>query len=199
LLLPNAVKLFFHLPGCFHHRNKKVENKPVGKIDGKSKEDISQHNAKLVKYETLNKHKVQCQVKCWLYGIEMKPAVTSSYLYCSQRVFPLSSLLFERIAQLLSYFVHQVSNALLNFFAFHEPGKNACPEMRTCFFFAKNGVKGHVEIISFQVHQTFVHFDFQRLLLFAQLPDRYVQCLNTANRFAHVSSLHPLPPVLMYE
>jgi hypothetical protein len=36
-------------------------------------------------------------------------------------------------------------------------------------------------------------------LFVVQLPDRYVQCLNTANGFAHVSSLHPLPPVLMYE
>ena len=65
LLFPYAVKLFFHLPGCFHHRNEKVDNKPVGKIDGKGKEDVSQHDAKLVKYETLNKQQDQCQVKRW--------------------------------------------------------------------------------------------------------------------------------------
>jgi hypothetical protein len=94
LLLPDAVKLFFHLPGCFHHRNKKVYNKPVGKIDGEGKEDVSQHGAKLVKYETLNKQQDQCQVKCWAFGIEMKPAVTSSYLYCSQRVFPFIAITF---------------------------------------------------------------------------------------------------------
>jgi hypothetical protein len=53
LLFPDAVELFFHLPGCFHYRNEKVDNEPVGKIDGEGNEHVSQHGAKLVKYQTL--------------------------------------------------------------------------------------------------------------------------------------------------
>ena len=94
LLFPDAVKLFFHLPGCFHHRNEKVDNKPVGKIDGEGNEEISQHGAKLVKYEMLNKQQDQCQVKCWAVGIEMKPAVLLSYLYCSKRVRSFTGITF---------------------------------------------------------------------------------------------------------
>ena len=63
LLFPYTVKLFFYLPGCFHHRNEKIDNKPVGKIDGEGNEDVSQHAAKLVKYETLNKLKDYYQAK----------------------------------------------------------------------------------------------------------------------------------------
>ena len=111
----------------------------------------------------------------------------------------LPTLLFKSISQLISYFVHEIADALLHFFTFHEPGENACPEMGMCFLFTKHGVECHVKVISFQVHQAFIHFDFQGLLFVAQLPDRPVQLLNAANGFAHVSSLHPLPPVLMYE
>jgi hypothetical protein len=62
LLFPNTIKLFFHLPGCFHYRNQKVNNKPVGKIDSEGKEEVSQHEAKLVKSETLSKTKDPSQV-----------------------------------------------------------------------------------------------------------------------------------------
>lgn len=66
LLFSYAVKLFFHFSNCLHYRNEKIKNKTIGKVNGESKEDVFQHCAKLVKYNTLYKAYHQGHVKCWV-------------------------------------------------------------------------------------------------------------------------------------